>query len=150
MNIQDGTYADIETLLPLAKEMHETSIYKDTHYDENVVREFASKFCGNPHKYFRVYKKNGLYPMGYLLGYITNYLWGNDLLAQEELLFTDQSSQLAGFKLLKDFEKWAKEKGCKEVNYSVTYGGSPTSQYDRVMERMGYTKQGAIYKKGIL
>ena len=147
--IKEGTYEDIETLLPLAKEMHGTSIYKDTHYDENIVREYASRFCGNPNKYFRVYYK-GDKPMAYLLGYITNYLWGNDILAQEELLFTDQSSQLAGFKLLKDFEKWAKEKGCKEVNYSVTYAGAPNEQYDKVMTRMGYTKQGAIYKKGIV
>ena len=129
--IKEGTYEDIETLLPLAKEMHGTSIYKDTHYDENIVRGYASRFCGNPNKYFRVYYK-GDKPMAYLLGYI------------------DQSSQLAGFKLLKDFEKWAKEKGCKEVNYSVTYAGAPNEQYDKVMTRMGYTKQGAIYKKGIV
>ncbi len=147
--IREGTYEDIEQLLPMAQEMHNTSIYKDTHYSHDVVREYASRFVGNPNNYFKVYIRNDT-PVAYLLGYITNYLWGNDILAQEELLFTDGKSQLAGFKLLKDFEVWAKEKGCKEVNYSVTYGGDPTSQYDNVMERMGYTKQGAIYKKGIV
>ena len=133
----------------MAQEMHDTSRYKDTHYSHDVVREYASRFVGTPNNYFKVYIRNDT-PVAYLLGYITNYLWGNDLLAQEELLFTDGKSQLAGFKLLKDFEVWAKEKGCKEVNYSVTYGGDPTSQYDNVMERMGYKKQGAIYKKGIV
>tara|TARA_E500000178_G_scaffold340077_1_gene382364 strand:- start:253 stop:723 length:471 start_codon:yes stop_codon:yes gene_type:complete len=146
--IRDATKCDIEYLLPLARKMHSTSIYKNSHYSDDNIRVWAKGYIDSDHSYFRVYCREEK-AVAFLLGYITNYLWGDDIFAQEELLFTDGKSQLAGFKLLKDFEKWAIKNNCREVNYSVTYGGATTSQYDDVMERLGYTKQGTIYKKGL-
>ena len=75
---------------------------------------------------------------------------GDDLFAQEELLFTDGKSHLAGLKLLKDFEKWAIDWGALQINFPVTYDGLTDVKYNKVMERLGYKQQGTIFKKDLI
>lgn len=146
--VRDATYDDVEKLLPLAYVMHQTSIYKETEYDEEVVRKYAKHFVDSENNYFRVVDKDGK-PCAFFLGYITTYLWSNQTLACEENLFTDGTSVLAGLKLTKDFEAWAKEKGAYEVNFSITHSGKPDEQMNKFMVRMGYQERGAIFKKRI-
>lgn len=147
--IRDATECDIEYLLPLARKMHSTSIYKNSHYSDDNIRVWAKGYITSDHSYFRVYCREEK-AVAYLLGYITNYLWGDDLFAQEELLFTDGKSHLAGLKLLKDFEKWAIDWGALQVNFPVTYDGLTDVKYNKVMERLGYKQQGTIFKKDLI
>mgnify|MGYP001186976245 FL=1 len=146
--IKDGTNEDIEYLLPLAKKMHETSIYRNLDYTDERIRTYAQKFVQSEDHYFRVYIKDEK-PTAFFLGYITNYIWSYQILGCEEQLFTDNSSPLVGLKLTKDFEKWCKEKGAVEVNFSVTHSGKPNEKYNKFMERMGYKDVGSIFKKRI-
>ena len=42
--IRDATECDIEYLLPLARKMHSTSIYKNSHYSDDNIRVWAKGY----------------------------------------------------------------------------------------------------------
>jgi hypothetical protein len=81
-------------------------------------------------------------------GYITEYYFGKDLIAQDLLLFVDPTKRggLAAVKLITAFEDWAFAKGVKEVCPASSTMVAP-ERTAMLYNLLGYTNVGSLFKK---
>ena len=144
--IRDAVYKDIELLLPLAVEMHTSSkSYAYLKLDLNKVRDYAKMYIDHNNKYFRVYDK-GNHLSAFFLGHLSKCFFGNQIVAAQAGLFTDEETPMCGIRLSKDFERWCKKRGAVEVTYGITTSHD-RERHDKFMSRLGYSDCGTVYKK---
>lgn len=88
--------------------------------------------------------------VGGFWGVITNQPWSDTRFAQDVIIFVDtQHRNGSGLLLIRNWIKWAKSKGAKEV-YLSTASGINTEKFIRLAERLGFSSVGQGFKKEIL
>lgn len=86
---------------------------------------------------------------GVALGQLTRYiLCPEKSFAVDHIVYVrqDKRGTSAAYRLVKEFESWAKQKGATEVSFGVSTGIHPDKTHDFYV-RMGYNHTGGIYKK---
>ena len=137
----------LRSLILMSKEMHEESQFSELDYDQNVFIDWIANAMVNPNYYLGGYTIDGKLA-GALLGDVSQTYFGKDKVAINRNWYVrpEFRGSLAGIKLLKDFEKWAKEQGAKRV-----YGGTSTKintkGFDQIMNRLNYQVVGADYQR---
>lgn len=100
--------------------------------------------------YVRIAEREGQ-PVGFLAGLVTPFKpWANEKCAMEVLFFVapEHRTSRAAVLLLKDFEAWAKSKGCASmaVSANLPSGGERAG---KLYERMGFTPIETAFLKRI-
>ena len=87
--IRPFTLEDLPTMVELGKIMHEESVYRDLDFDAQKLIDLGHHYIANPERcWSAVAEVNGRI-IGMYAGYITEYYFGKDLIAQDLLLFVD-------------------------------------------------------------
>ena len=87
--------------------------------------------------------------VGGFWGLLTNQPWSATKFAQDVILVVDTSYRNGnGLLLIKDWIKWSKEKGAKEV-YLSTASGLGTERFIKLAGRLGFSPVGHGFKKEI-
>ena len=146
--IRPFTLDDLPTMVELGKIMHEESVYRDLDFNEDKIKDLALTYLANPERcWSAVAEVNGRI-IGMYAGYITEYYFGKDLIAQDLLLFVDPTKRggLAAVKLITAFEDWAFAKGVKEVCPASSTMVAP-ERTAMLYNLLGYTNVGSLFKK---
>ena len=146
--IRPFTLDDLPTMVELGKIMHEESVYRDLDFDAQKLIDLGHHYIANPERcWSAVAEVNGRI-IGMYAGYITEYYFGKDLIAQDLLLFVDPTKRggLAAVKLITAFEDWAFAKGVKEVCPASSTMVAP-ERTAMLYNLLGYTNVGSLFKK---
>lgn len=143
--IRDAHEDDIDGLFELAHRMYLESRYSTLPFDGEKARRMGRIFINREDRYFRVYEKDET-PVAFCMGGITDYMFSDCLLAEEYIVYSDAKAPLSGLRLMKDFEKWAKDWGVLEINFSTTALGDDP-RYEAFCTRLGYRPCGRHWKR---
>lgn len=89
-------------------------------------------------------------PVGFLWGHCHSLPWSKSRLAFDTILYVcpKYRGSSVGFRLMKEYEKWAKEKGATEVQISVA-SGIHEDKTINFYKDMGYHYVGSQFRKEI-
>lgn len=143
--IRDANYEDIEDVFDLGHSLWLESNYRHLPWDNEKARRMGHVFIERDDKYFRIVEKDEKI-IAFCMGGLSDYIFSEGLFAEEYLLYTEKKAPLSGAKLMRDFEKWARQWGALEMNFSTTaYGEDP--RYEAFCTRLGYEPCGRNWKR---
>jgi RimJ/RimL family protein N-acetyltransferase len=148
MEYRRGTEPDIQPICKLGKKMHVESEFKDLHWNEEKVLKWLDMNVKSPNRFVLcAYDESTL--AGVFIGSISEFYFGNDRLASDLLWYVgvDYRGGRVGIRLLKEFEKWAREQNVDRIQVGVSSGMS-IERTGALLERMGFNQIGGLYKVG--
>lgn len=140
----------IPRLIQMGKEMHEESPnYRGIFYDETRLESLAKDILEHE-SYLAIVAKQQGEILGFFVGYIDQFYFSYQRMAQDLLLFVPQRHRggYVAVGLIKRFEDWAINKGVVRINLAVTTGISPEKTAG-LYNRMGYRQAGYLTSKEI-
>jgi GNAT superfamily N-acetyltransferase len=143
MGIRDATEQDLDAIVELGLEMHAESSYRDLRFDPGKVRSFMSGLIVT--QYVRVYEKDGQL-LGGMAGLITPTWFSDDLSATDIALMVSKEHRgsLIAVRLIKDFVRWATDRGATQIRPGVTTGAVGDAGA-RLYEALGFEAVGTTY-----
>lgn len=141
---------DILAMYSLAKAMHEEGVFRELDFDEKKVMDIGTQVLINP-SYFGVICENKDKIIGMMVCYVTPFYFGNDLIAQDMVLYVDKTRRggVGALRMIEQYVAWAIEKGCKEIQLGQTVDIDPVA-VDRLYVRAGFRMIGQIYKRSVI
>jgi len=142
-----ATVEDIDRVIPLAKMMHEESVYHSLPFEPEFVRRFAAHAVVDQ-TYCPLVAVDGSAIIGFFCGQISQTFFGPGLIASDHVFYVEPTHRgtSAAPRLLAEFEKWAFGLGAREIFLGITTG----VHEDRTSEfyaRSGYKLAGRVAKK---
>lgn len=150
MEIRCLEYADIPETVELARKFVEESAFSRFQFSHEKMAANLSLAVTHPHIAFcHVVEHEGRL-VGALVGYISEFFFGPDLIASDSGWFVlpEYRGSRSAVKLLKNFEKWAKANGAKEVAMGVSTDVSP-EKTGALLQKLGYKHVGGNYKLAV-
>ena len=139
---------DFEQLLNLGYEMNQESTFKDLGYSRDKIYNLMMTCIDKPDIYIGLADENNGVIDGMFVGYVSEYLFSEKLIASELILYVRKSKRggTAGLRMVREFESWAKEKNVSEIMLDVCTGINQQRTVD-FYKRLGYKESGIIVKK---
>ncbi|WP_162559897.1 hypothetical protein [Methylobacterium radiodurans] len=135
----------------LAKALHQESIYRNIRFDDAKVKALLKSACDNasPFTVCFIYKRRGRMS-GILLGYVSEYFFSRDRIAQDLFLFVPRKARggVIALMLIRRFKKWAQTQGAKELCLGHTTGIDPEKAH-HFFDKLGLNRVGSIYKQSL-
>ena len=149
MYVRQATVLDLLLMAPLAvryaeeAEKHDNFPIDMQHLMENA----ATATLSNDSCILVCFK--GKEPIGLLWGYCSSIPWSKTKLACDTILYVIpemRKTSKAGYLLIKEWDKWAKAAGAKEVQISIA-SGIHEEETTLFYERLGYSLIGSQFRK---
>lgn len=128
----------------------EVGAYAGLTYDSSVAALNCLNAIQSPNQCVLVSSEKGVIH-GFIWGLIAPILpWSQDLIAIDQILYVDPEyrGKIYGRDLVRAYYDWASENGAKEVRISVG-SGIHHDRTENFYEKLGYTKVGSQYRKGV-
>lgn len=141
--------SDNEELILLGEQMHKESTYRDLDWNPDKLRVLGDTVLEHPTRYCCFVAKNSASDiLGFLVGYINEHYFSDDLVAEDMLLFVPMSKRggKAAIRLVRAYEQWAKDNGAKRICLGVTTEIN-TDQTVGLYKKLGYEPYGIVLKK---
>ena len=143
---------DFEDIHALGQWMQENSHFANNGWCSRKIYTIVS-LAQNPDSniFLRVCERNNKI-IGFFVGSVSEYFFSDKIIAQDMVLvFHPNERQNISrdiIRLIKDFEKWAKEKGATEVAIGIT-SGIAGEGYPKLLKRLGFNQVGILTKKEV-
>jgi len=125
MKVRQATLLDLLLITPLAElYVKEAKQHDQYTFDLQTSLHNASSTIMSEDGCFLVAIDKGLV-VGFLWGHAANLPWSRKILAFDTILYVRPDKRKyssAGYKLMKHWEQWAKERGAEEVQISIASG----------------------------
>jgi len=143
-------YADIPETVNLAYEMHQEGAFSRFRFSPEKMASNLSLAITHPHIAFCHVVEHDEKLVGALLGYISEFFFGHDLIASDSgwFILPEYRGSRSAVKLLKNFQTWAKANGAKEVAMGVSTDVNP-EKTGALLQKLGYKHVGGNYKLAI-
>jgi hypothetical protein len=143
---------DIISVLKMAKDFQENSLFKGCGFDENKVLALLDKCLDPKSPYFLVVGEVDKKIKGAFCGHISEYFFSKNRIASDLAIYVNPEDRRFALKFLNkaiaEFEKWAKKWKAMEVCISGS-SGSYSGTYEKFLKRKHYNNIGFITKKGV-
>tara|TARA_R100000700_G_scaffold19829_1_gene26586 strand:- start:15859 stop:16275 length:417 start_codon:yes stop_codon:yes gene_type:complete len=136
-------------MIALGEKMHAESNFRDLDFDKEKLKNLGWHVVNGEDRYFAcVAEDENNCILGMFVGLITEYYFGNDLMASDLLVYVDKSKRgaMASVRMFKEFEKWAKRKNAKEVR-PATSTGIEIERTKKLYTHLGYEVSGNTFRK---
>jgi len=137
---------NIRDVIALGQKMHQESAYADMPFDiEMAAQNIFDRIIKSDYGFGLIaYKDTN--PVGLFAGALATHYFGPAFFAHDFAWYVTpkQRGSSIAIRMLKKFEKWAKDKGALEIHLGVTTGVSP-DKTAKMFERMGYKYVGKNY-----
>lgn len=142
--LRQGTTADLEAILWLARELHVDSRYANLYYQQPKVRQRLDHFLRSNATCCLLVTRDGDI-QAFLLGALQDLPFANHLSATVQFLYATHLSRGGMARaLLRAFRQWATGKGARELKLEDTFGqDDPRTQ--KLLGELGLTRIGGIY-----
>ena len=143
---------DFEDIHALGQWMQENSHFANNGWCSRKIYTIVSSSQNSDSNIFlRVCERNNKI-IGFFVGSVSEYFFSDKLIAQDMVLVFHPNERhnisREIIRLIKDFEKWAKEKGATEVAIGIT-SGIAGEGYPKLLNRLGYDQVGILTKKEV-
>jgi len=150
VEIRSLEWADIPSVVDLAKQMHAESAFSRFQFDDSKMAVQLTMPLTHPESQFCHVAVKDKEVVGALFGYLTEFLFGPELIAMDYgwYVLPKARGTSARVRLLKNFQRWAKDHGAVEVCMGV----STNVQKDKtgkLFKKLGYKHVGGLYKLGL-
>lgn len=145
--IREMTLSDVDfCAAELGRRMHGESGFRDFDYSVEKSRDHGRAFVLGDNRCGFVAEVDGAL-VGFLTGYVSEYFFGRDLIATEQLwyMLPEHRSSALGLGLLRAFEDWARGMGVREVGVALWTGNDP-DRVGGILQKRGYRYMGGSYK----
>ena len=146
--IRQATLLDLLTIAPLAERYaREAQGHQNFPFNLEVAMQNAALTIVDDSGCFLVVYDN-LKPVGFLWGSARSLPWSEGKLAFDTILYVvpEKRKTSVGFKLMRAWEKWAKEHNAVEVQISIASGIHEDSSVS-FFKKLGYHYIGQQYRK---
>jgi len=139
---------DVDYVIDLGIEMHEESRYSRFKLDIYKCKILFYEIVDNPELYFGWVAEHDGKIQGFMAGYISEFYFGNEKIAQDLSLFVrkDRRGCMAAVNLIKKYEDWARKNGADEIQLGVSTGINE-DRTSKLYEKFGFKASGTIFKK---
>lgn len=145
--IRHATYDDIPELIELGR-AHVAETVPHLDFYPVTVMEYATIFLNNPDCCLLVYNQDDK-PVGYLYGYLAGFLFNKtQKMSAQELWYVrpEYRGRMGGVLLIKEYEKWAREKGAAEIHSGVVTE-HVSERVSKLFGHLGFRQTGQYFKK---
>ena len=146
--IRKARLEDVGSCVDLGKSFHATSYWRSRAFIPEKAEAYARNAIEHPRKLFLVSENDeGIY--GYFIANWSEMFFTDERVSDEEILWVQEGSGTVWTMrdFFKEWQKWAKENGCTLLFYNPTSHGHFADKWDKFMNRYGYEKAGASYRK---
>lgn len=152
LNVRKPLIEDFDQINLIGRWFQENSLYASCGWsDQKSLKWVVEGSYPESNTFMRVVENDEMI-VGFFLGYITEYFFSSKQIAQDLVMvfLPQQRSGIAKpvFKILKEFEAWATEKGAHEVCIGITSGIAGPG-YEKLIKRMGFREVGSAMKKEV-
>jgi GNAT superfamily N-acetyltransferase len=143
-------YADIPETVELARKFVAESAFSRFQFSPEKMAVNLSLAITHPHIAFCHVVEHDEKLVGALLGYISEFFFGSDLIASDSgwFILPEYRGSRSAVRLLKNFQAWAKANGAKEVAMGVSTDVNP-EKTGALLQKLGYKHVGGNYKLAI-
>lgn len=148
IKIRQAMLLDLLTLAPLAQLYAEEAEGHDNFaFDLDTALSSTAVTIADPNGCFLLAYKDKE-PVGFLWGHAHNLPWSKNKLAYDTILYVKPSSRKTSvaYRLMKEWEAWAKEKDAVEVQISIASGIHESSSVS-FFKKLGYSYIGQQFRK---
>lgn len=147
--IRLATPSDIPQCLELARRMHSESRYRRAPFNDAKVSRLLNLALTDNNHVLLVAERDGVI-LGGILGFVVEDFFGDRVKAGEYVVFIapEYRGGTTAFRLINQFEKWAKWMGAQEIDLGITTGVH-TEQTAALYGKLGYDLTGVIMTKEI-
>ena len=148
--IRSMTEGDISKCIELGHAMHQESYFKHFNYSEEKLNKFLRLMILNPEQYCAyVYEKDNTI-IGFFLGVSSEQWIGTDKMSSDLACYVipEERGSIAGVRLIKAYEEWAKENKVKEIILGVSTGIN-TKRTSSLFKHLGYGDEAFSFRKRI-
>lgn len=136
-------------MIELAEKMHKESNFRDLDFSKAKLDLLTKQFLADEDHFMAIVAEDeNKCILGMLVGFITEYYFGNDAYASDLALYVDKSRRgaMASVRMFKEFEKWAIRKNAKEVRPG-TSTGIEIKRTRKLYTHLGYEITGNTFRK---
>ena len=137
---------DFDLVFQLGLLMHAESSYSKLKFSKNKLLDIFEMYLQDDNKVVFI-AVDGDKPLGLYAGYISEYYFSEELVANDIAWFVvrEKRGTRIGLRLLDCFEHWAKERGSSEIRIGYSTDINPAA-FDSLMKKRGYSMVGANYR----
>lgn len=148
MIIREFTRDDIPLMARLGRQHWETSNYRSLKYSIKKCHALG-EFMIVDKRYFAVVAEEKDEIVGMFIGYLAEWPYGDELVATDLLVFVDERFRggTTFVRLIKPFEKWAKEQGVNQIRPGTSVGNN--KKLLSFYRRLGYKNVGYSFLKEV-
>ncbi|MEQ6971039.1 GNAT family N-acetyltransferase [Pectobacterium polaris] len=146
--IRQAIKEDIPALVLLGMRMHHESSYRNVSFNVEKCAGLADQLIESEYGAVLVAEKDGVI-IGWMAGGIAPFWFSHDRMAFEYGVFIDADHRggSAGYRLVKEFVRWAKERDVVEIRMGITTGVHEDRTGD-LYQRLGLQRTGSLYSMG--
>ena len=149
MKVRQATLLDLLLITPLAElYVEEAEMHDQYTFDlQTSLRNAASTIMSDDGCFLIAVDRGRV--VGFLWGHAANLPWSRKILAFDTILYVSPDKRRkssAGYKLMKAWELWAKERGAEEVQISIA-SGIHEDETIRFYKKLGYSYIGQQFRK---
>lgn len=146
-NLRLATKDDINIIVEFASKFHSTTPYSNLSFDRDKVTLFVNSLIDNKDKAAIILYIVDSIPVGCLIGYIEENMFGIELTSLELMLWVEEEYRgKDSWELLNAYEYWSKLKGCSSCCVS-SLEGIIGDKLDKKYKDMGYNPIERTYMK---
>lgn len=137
---------DFELVHQLGLLMHQESSYSKLKFSKDKLLDTFGMYLHDDNKVVFI-AVDGDKPLGLYAGYISEYYFSEELVANDIAWFVvrEKRGTRIGLRLLDCFEHWAKERGASEIRIGYSTDINPAA-FDSLMKKRKYSMVGANYR----
>lgn len=139
---------DLLELVKIGAIFHKESCYRDTEFDPYIYAEFLKGVITMPNYCAAVIEQDGKI-VAHLLAMVSPFFWNTQPCARDIVVYVNPEKRgtRAFVMLVKEFERWAAEKGAVMPKIVGISTGIDIEKTRASYERLGYTCIGSILAK---
>lgn len=143
VTIRAATYDDIDTILALGRAAHAASADASIALDEQQCRMTAAQLIASDDGLLLVAFVDGEL-VGVLAAICQRLFFSRAKYATD--LFTYASRANVGWRLVREFVRWARRRRAAQILLGISFGGERAARTEQLYARMGYERVGAIFR----
>jgi GNAT superfamily N-acetyltransferase len=145
------TIEDLPIAIAMGEAMHKESYYKHFDYDPMKLQKLWELSEAHQGFYGKFVAENSDGKIvGMFVGMCAEHYFGHDKIATDLLLYVTPEARggSAAPRLVKAYEKWARESGAKEIHVGVSTGVNE-DRTARLYEKLGFHDKAILLRKRI-
>lgn len=150
MIIREMERKDVPECISLGKDMHEESVYRGTDFATDKLWEMWDQHVRIPNMYCMMVAEKDHELIGAFVGFRYEHFFGHDICSSDLILYVkpEHRGGTAAPRLIKAYEKWARENGVTEIQIGVSTGVQE-ERTARLFEKLGFGERAIYFRKRV-